>query len=109
MILLKRKSKPNLWSDVCILIIAVLAITAFIRGTWQFWLLIAAFTVWSIYASFRHLFPFIREQRDRREARELRRYYEQRKASSRVYRISTSLTLYLLFCYGMPATGSPLV
>ena len=80
MILLKRKSKPNLWSDVCILIIAVLAITAFIRGTWQFWLLIAAFAIWSIYASFRHLFPFIREQRDRREARALRRHYEQRKA-----------------------------
>ena len=82
---MKRKSKPYLWSDVSILIVAVLAITAFIRGTWQFWLLVTAFAVWSAYAVFRHLLPFIREQQDRKEARDLRQCYEARQAKQRVF------------------------
>ena len=74
---MKKKSKASLWPDVSILVVVVLTVTAFFRGAWQFWLLLAAFAVWSTYAVFRHLLPFIRQQLDRMEARELRRHYEQ--------------------------------
>lgn len=41
------KKKKNLWSGVSMLIVAVLAVTAFIRGKTQIWLYIAAFAAWS--------------------------------------------------------------
>lgn len=82
---MKKKAKPNLWSDVSILVVAVLTITAFFRGNWQLGLLIAAFTVWSIYAVFRHLLPYIQEQQHRREAKVLRQHYEQRCAKQQVF------------------------
>ena len=82
---MKKKKKPNLWPDVSILVVAVLTITAFFRGNWQLGLLITAFTVWSIYAVFRHLLPYIQEQRQRREAKELRQHYEQRRAKQQAF------------------------
>ena len=79
------RKKSNLWSDASILIVAVLAITAFFRGSMQFWLLVTAFAVWSIYAVFRHLLPFIQELQDRKEARALQRHYEQRQAKQQTF------------------------
>ena len=81
---MKKKKKPNLWPDVSILVVAVLTITAFFRGKWQLGLLIAAFAVWGVYAVFRHLLPFIREQLYRKEARDLRRHYEERRIKQQV-------------------------
>ena len=75
---MKKKAKPGLWPDVSILIVTCLAITTFIRGTWQFWLLFAAFAVWCTYAVCNHLLPFLWEQRDQKEARDLRKLYEKR-------------------------------
>ncbi len=74
---MKRKRKTGLLPDVSILIVTVLAITAFLRGTWQFWMLVAAFAAWSAWAIYRHLIPFLREEMARREARQIRRHYEQ--------------------------------
>ena len=74
---MKKKAKTGLWPDVSILIVTCLAITAFIRGAWQFWLLFAAFAVWCTYAVYNHLLPFLREQRDQKEAKTLRLHYEQ--------------------------------
>ena len=82
---MKKKAKPNLWPDVSILVVAVLTITAFFRGNWQLGLLIAAFTIWSVYAVFRHLLPFIQQQRDRREAKVLRQHYEQRRTKQQMF------------------------
>lgn len=82
---MKKKAKPNLWSDVSILMMAVLTITAFFRGNWQFGLLIAAFIIWSVYAAYRHLLPFIQEQQHRREAKELRQHYEYRSARQQTF------------------------
>ena len=42
------RKKKNLWSGVSILIVAVLVITAFIRGNAQAWLLAAAFVIWAV-------------------------------------------------------------
>lgn len=56
------KKKKSLWSGVSILIVAVLAITAFIRGGAQLWFLAAAFTAWSVWAVVYFLVPYIKEQ-----------------------------------------------
>ena len=95
---MKKKEKPSLWPDVSILVVFFLVITAFFRGAWQFWLLLAAFAVWCTYAVFRHLLPFLREQRDRQEAKELRKHYE-RQVSQRMFSevdVSDPVSLVLL-------------
>ena len=76
---MKRKTKIALWSDVSVLIVAVIAITAFTRGAWQFWLLITAFGLWSAWAVIHHLLPFLKEKKDRNEARELREHFERQQ------------------------------
>ena len=61
------KHKKNLWNTVAVLIVAVLVIMAFVRGDLQFWLYVAAFTVWGIWASIKHLLPYLKECHYRRE------------------------------------------
>lgn len=63
------RKKKSLWSSVSILIVAVLAITAFVRGDAQVWLLAAAFTAWSVWAVVYFLVPYIKEQLHRYEAK----------------------------------------
>ena len=82
---MKKKAKPGLWPDVSILIVTCLAITTFIRGAWQFWLLFAAFAVWCTYAVCNHLLPFLWEQRDQKEARDLRKLYEKRQPKQQAF------------------------
>lgn len=74
------KKKKSLWSGVSILIVAVLAITTFIRGAAQMWLLAAAFTAWSVWAVVYFLVPYIKEQLHRYEARRIRKKYEKQEA-----------------------------
>lgn len=74
------KKKKSLWSGVSILIVAVLAITAFIRGAAQMWLLAAAFTAWSVWAAVYFLVPYIKEQLHKYEARRIRRQCEMQDA-----------------------------
>ena len=74
------KKKKSLWSGVSILIVAVLAITAFIRGGAQLWLLAAAFTAWSIWAAVYFLVPYIKEQLHGYEARRIRKKCERQDA-----------------------------
>lgn len=79
------KQKKNLWSGVSSLIVAVLAITAFLRGAWQFWMLIAAFAVFAVWASYRFLIPFIKEKRYGREAKKLQKHYEAQTKQQRTF------------------------
>lgn len=74
------KQKKSLWSGVSVLIVAVLAITAFIRGNAQVWLLAIVFALWTVWASIRFLVPHIKEQFHRREARRIRKKCEQQDA-----------------------------
>lgn len=55
------KHRKNLWNTVAVLIVAVLVIMAFARGNLQFWLYVAAFTVWGIWVSVKHLIPYLKE------------------------------------------------
>lgn len=75
------RTKKNLWSGVSILIVAVLVITAFIRGNAQAWLLAAAFVIWAVWATCYFLVPYIREELHRREAKRIRRKCEKQDAA----------------------------
>ena len=66
------RKKKNLWSGVSILIVAVLVITAFIRGNAQAWLLAAAFVIWAVWATYYFLVPYIKEELHKREAKRIR-------------------------------------
>ena len=70
------RKKKNLWSGVSILIVAVLVITAFIRGNAQAWLLAAAFAIWAVWATCYFLVPYIKEELHRWEAKRIRRKCE---------------------------------
>ena len=93
------RRKKSLWSGVSILIVAVLAITAFIRGNAQVWLLAAAFIAWSVWATFYFLIPYIKEELHRREARRIRKKCEEQDANKPTFSIpevSDPLNLVLL-------------
>ncbi len=68
--------KQGLWSDVTLLIVAVLAIMAFIRGGLQIVLLIGVFVLWTIRAVYRYGLPYLRMQMHRYEARRIHRKYK---------------------------------
>lgn len=82
------KKKKSLWSGISLLIVAVLAITAFIRGGAQMWLLAAAFTAWPVWAIVYFLVPYIKELIHKYEARRIRRKCE--KQDARETQISTT-------------------
>lgn len=95
----RMRRKKSLWSGVSILIVAVLAITAFIRGNAQVWLLAIAFTLWSVWACFYYLIPYIKEELHRREARRIRKKCEQQDAkrpSFTIPEVSDPINLVLL-------------
>ncbi len=73
----QMKKKRTLWSDVSVLIVADLAITAFLRGTVQFIALLIAFGIWSAFAIRHHLIPYIREKKARNKAKRIREHYEE--------------------------------
>lgn len=93
------KQKKNLWSDVSILVVAVLAISAFLRGAWQFWMLITAFAVWSAWAVYRHLIPFLKELKYSREAKKVQEQYKKRVEQQKAFLnidVSDPLSIVLL-------------
>lgn len=73
----RMNKKTSLWSGVSVLIVAVLAVMAFIRGDAQIWLLSAAFAAWSIWAAVKFLFPYLKAQKYRYEAKKLRKKSKQ--------------------------------
>lgn len=52
----RMKNKPSLWNSVSVLVVAVLIVTAFIRGMAQIWLYAAVFAAWAVWVRLR-LFP----------------------------------------------------
>ena len=93
------RRKKSLWSGVSILIVAMLAITAFVRGNAQVWLLAIAFTLWSVWACLYYLVPYIKEELHRREARRIRKKCEQQDAkrpSFTIPEVSDPINLVLL-------------
>ena len=69
----KMNKKTSLWSGVSVLIVAVLAIMAFVGGSMQLWLLGLAFTVWVIWAILKHFVPCLKAWVYRHKVQKLRR------------------------------------
>ncbi len=78
------KQKKNLWSDVSKLIVAVLAIMAFLRGKAQFIAYVIAFTVWSAHAVYHYLVPYIKEKMASREAKQFQKQYEKQAQQQKI-------------------------
>lgn len=72
------KQKTSLqWPGVSVLIVAVLAVMAFVGGDLQIWLLSGAFAVWGVWAIVYFLVPYLKAQVYRHKVRELRKQSEQ--------------------------------
>ncbi|RAQ28682.1 Uncharacterised protein [uncultured Ruminococcus sp.] len=69
--------KTSLWSSVSVLIVAVLAVMAFIRGDIQIWLLSSIFAMWAVWAAIKFLLPYLKAQKYRYDARKLRKKRKQ--------------------------------
>lgn len=65
------KSDKALWGSISILVGAVIAILALIRGTWQTWLLIGVFTLWGLWVVAVLLRPYMQQAKRLRMRRQL--------------------------------------
>ena len=72
------KSEKSLWSSVSILIGAVIAVLAFVRGDATVWLLLAVFAIWGIWVVGFLLMPMIKKakKQQKRKAQLKERYRE---------------------------------
>lgn len=77
----QMKKKTSLWSGVSVLLVAVLAVKAFIRGNVQIWLLAGVFAVWTAWASVRFIIPYLKLQKCRYECRKVQKKYGEKKQS----------------------------
>lgn len=70
------KNKTNLWNSVSVLIVAVLIVSAFIRGTAQLRFYVVAFAAWTLWATMKFLVPYLRAMYRQMEAQRIRKQYE---------------------------------
>ena len=98
--------KGLLSGSITILIGAVIAIMALVRGPWQAWLLIGVFTLWGLWVVLILLLPYMqqakrRRQRQQRERRLLAEALPRAHSRSRNWRNLFQTTC----CSAMPTTG----
>ena len=65
--------KGLLSGSITILIGAVIAIMALVRGPWQAWLLIGVFTLWGLWVVLILLLPYMQQARRRRQRQQRER------------------------------------
>ena len=91
------KKKTSLWSGVSALLVAVLAVMAFVRGNAQIWFLAGVFAVWGVWAMMKFLIPYLKLLRDRHECRKTqKKYREQRQNHFEMPDVSDPVDLVLL-------------
>lgn len=61
----------QIWGSISLLIGAVIAVLALVRGAWQLWLLLAVFAVWGLWLVLAVLLPYAVAKGQRREAERL--------------------------------------
>ena len=76
------KQNNPMWASTSILVAAVLAIVAFVRGNWQIPLLVGAFVIWGLWVFIALGIPALRIRRNRWEQK--RKYLEAEKARKRM-------------------------
>ena len=67
---LQVKQKNPMWASTSILVAAVLAVVAFVRGNWQIPLLVGAFAIWGLRVFMILGLPALRIRRNRRERKQ---------------------------------------
>ena len=65
--------KGLLSGSITILIGAVIAIMALVRGPWQAWLLIGVFTLWGLWVVLILLLPYMQQAKRRRQRQQRER------------------------------------
>ena len=76
-----NKKTSTLWSGVSLLIVAVLAVTAFSRGNIQIWLLTGIFSIWGIWATIKFLLPFMKNHKDRAKIQTIKKKGKSEKST----------------------------
>lgn len=61
----------QIWGSISLLIGAVIAVLALVRGMWQLWLLLAVFAVWGLWLVLTVLLPYAAARKRHREAEHL--------------------------------------
>ena len=61
------KPKSPLWGSISLLIVAVIAVMAFVRGKWELPLLVSIFALWALWAVWQFLIPVMRANRAEKE------------------------------------------
>ncbi|MDY3690985.1 MAG: hypothetical protein SO072_03335 [Dysosmobacter sp.] len=61
----------RIWGSISLLIGAVIAVLALVRGAWQFWLLLAVFAVWGLWLVLTILLPYVVSRQRQRKAQQL--------------------------------------
>lgn len=67
------KTHQKMWNSVSLLIVTVLAITCFTRGSVQVWFYIAAFIVWSVFILTKFVKPALKRYKYSKETRQVLR------------------------------------
>lgn len=76
------KSHQKLWNSVSLLIVAVLAITCFVRGNAKVWFYLAAFLLWSVLGLRKYLVPMIKRYKYTRETRQTLKQLKKEKTDA---------------------------
>ena len=98
--------KGLLSGSITILIGAVIAIMALVRGPWQAWLLIGVFTLWGLWVVLILLLPYMQQARRRRQRQQRERQLHARVSRRTPLRCRSLKGLYqTICCSAMPTTG----
>lgn len=81
----RMRKKSSLSTSVSILLVAVIAITALIRGNLQLWLNGIALLIWTAWAVPKYLIPFIKERKAQREAVKVERILRKRAEKEKAF------------------------
>ena len=88
------KQKKTIWGSIGLLVGVVIAVLAFVRGAWQFPLLIGAFAVWGVWLLFAQLLPFqcaVQSRKQKNQAGAVNRQLAQTLLHHVNYRVSACL------------------
>ena len=98
--------KGLLSGSITILIGAVIAIMALVRGPWQAWLLIGVFTLWGLWVVLILLLPYMQQAKLRRQRQQReRRLHAEGIAQSTFQVPELAEPVQTTCCSAMPTTG----
>ena len=85
--------------SITILIGAVIAIMALVRGPWQVWLLLGVFTLWGLWVVLILLLPYMQQAKRRRQRQQRTRRLMQKASKQEVLKFLTWATPAPMNCW----------